>query len=89
MRSGSRLIAVQNGVRPARVLAINLKTDGKLDSVEELAAARPEMKDITLGSLSEETFNFIADAGWRFFEPGQTPPVDGRSPSILTIALGQ
>jgi hypothetical protein len=88
-RSGNRLIAVQNGLRPARVLAIDLQTDGSLGAIHELAAAWPEMKDITLGSISRGKFHFVADAGWRFFEPGQSPPPHGRRISILAVELSQ
>lgn len=86
-RSGAQLIAVQNGVNPIRILAIDLDTDNTLATVHELAAALPAITDATLGRVHDDQFTFIADAGWRFFAPGKSPPAAGRPVPILSIPL--
>ncbi len=86
-RDGSQLIAVQNGVNPTRVLAIDLDENHSLTSVHELAAALPKITDPTLGYVDDGQFTFIADAGWRYFMPGKSPPVEGRAVPVLSISL--
>ncbi|MCF7689441.1 MAG: hypothetical protein K9M98_09270 [Cephaloticoccus sp.] len=86
-RSGTQLIAVQNGVNPVRILAFDLDAKDELAAVHELAAALPVIADPTLGCVHDGRFHFIADAGWRFFSPGKTPTPDGRSVPIVSIAL--
>ena len=58
------LIAVQNGITPARVIRIDLDDQGRPRAVRPLEAAHPAMKDPTLGRIVGDHFVFIGDAGW-------------------------
>lgn len=86
-REGSHLIAVQNGVSPVRVLVIDLDDMSNPGAVRVLAAAIPEMVDPTLGWVHEDKFTLIADAGWRYFDRGNSLPRPERSVPILTLEL--
>jgi sugar lactone lactonase YvrE len=73
VRDGDRLIAVQNGVSPARVLAIAPDPNGGAAAVMELVAGLPAMRDATLGCISGGGYWFIAHAGWDKFGRGGDP----------------
>ena len=63
--AGPALLAVQNGVRPARV--VRLWPDAQLLRIERLEvieAATEGLGEPTLGTLVGVDFVFIADSGW-------------------------
>lgn len=87
-RHGDWLVAVQNGVRPHRVVALRLLPEG--DAVGEfrvLAAARPEFDEPTLGVIADRRLHFVANSHWPRFGPdGQLP--DGLTgPRVMSVAL--
>ena len=62
-RSGSCLIAVQNGVSPHKVLRLRLGGEGlAIQSAEVLDMNTPEMDEPTLGVVSSEGFVYVADS---------------------------
>ncbi len=68
------LIAVQNGVNPARVLRIDLTAAGEVKSVRVLVQGHPKMTDVALGQIVNGNLHFVADSGWSLFEkPGSAP----------------
>ncbi|MFZ9683091.1 MAG: SMP-30/gluconolactonase/LRE family protein [Cephaloticoccus sp.] len=82
VRDGDRLIAVQNGVTPARVLAIAPDPAGGAAAVTELVAGLPAMRDATLGCVTGEGYWFIAHAGWDKFGRGGDPTAPHECPVL-------
>lgn len=87
-RAGPWLIAVQNGVRPHRIMALALNAAG--DGVTHhrvLAAALPDFDEPTLGVVRGDRFFFVANSHWpRFDAQGRLPDgLDG--PVLLSVAL--
>lgn len=68
--SNGELIAIQNGLRPKRVLQVAVDAAGEaVTSVTILEAAHLNMPDPTLGCFAEAgEFFFIGNAGWARFE---------------------
>ena len=86
------LIAVQNGIRPHRVVRLRLSDRGRrVRSARVLAAALKDFDEPTLGVVTGQDFFFIADSQWgRFDANHQLPPRDQlRRPLILRIELDQ
>lgn len=80
------LVAVQNGISPARIIHIALAAGGTPAGVKVLAAGQAGMDDPALGLVAGGQFHFVGNAGWNLFEknPG---PVPVRSVSILRTSL--
>ena len=73
------LLAIQNGLRPNRVLRLTLDAGGEtVASVQVLEAAHPTMAAPALGCIATGgNLYFVGNSGWtRFDEPGapDTPP---------------
>lgn len=75
-RSGDSLVAVQNGVRPTRVVRITLDSAGaRAERLEVLEANTPGLEEPTLGIVVDGWFYFVANSQWnRFDEKGNLPP---------------
>ncbi len=85
-RRGRSLIAVQNGVRPTRVLRLALDPGGaSITRVEVLEAGHPLHDDPTLGVISGDTFYYVANSQWARFANGADPRV--APPRILALPL--
>ena len=84
------LIAVQNGVRPARVLRIGVDpATGALGSWQVLAAALPAFEEPTGATISDGRLYLIANSHWDRFEDGAlADPQSLSPPRILSIGLG-
>ncbi len=72
------LLAVQNGVSPQRVLRIDPATG----ATQAVAGGYPAMTDLSLGTLADGRFHFIADSGWALFDP---PPAKAPPARELTV----
>ena len=86
---GDALIAVQNGLRPHRVLRLELDAAGRVARSTLLAANDPRFAEPTLGAVVGDKFRFIANSQWdRFGADGSLPP-DGElaAPLVLELAL--
>lgn len=85
---GGDLIAIQNGVRPNRVIRINLTEDGsKIESSDILLAAHSDFLEPTLGVIAGDSLHLVANSGWPHFTK---PPVDAnvlRTELPATIVL--
>lgn len=86
-RHGHQLIAIQNGVHPGRVLAIDLDSSLSPVTVRVLAAALPEMADPTLGCISKGAYLFIGQAGWDLFSAKREIAFPHRDVPVLSIPL--
>ncbi|MFC4346485.1 hypothetical protein ACFO5Q_01330 [Kordiimonas lipolytica] len=70
-RGGDRLIAIQNGVNPHRILALTITEDGRsVQNVVVKAQALPDFDEPTLGVGTPDGFYFIASSQWPKFGPG-------------------
>jgi hypothetical protein len=78
------LIAVQNGVRPHRVLRLTIDFDAAtVTRVDILESAHLVMADPTLGCMVGDDFVFVANAGWSRFEGTDPKPTSPRPIPIL------
>jgi hypothetical protein len=83
-RSGGALLAIQNGVAPARITGFELAPDGRSRArAALLERGVPGWDEPTLGVVADGALLYVATSHWpRFGEDGQT--VD---PSALTPAV--
>ena len=86
----NQLVAVQNGIRPHRVVRFKLDESGRrVLHARVMAANLPEFDEPTLGVVVGNRFSFVANSQWnRFDKKNRLPPKDQlRSPVVLRIAL--
>ena len=66
-----RLIAIQNGTRPRRIVAIELGGSGRVvESVEVREQSVPGWGEPTLGALRRGELLYVADAQWETYDRG-------------------
>lgn len=72
IRNGNTLIAVQNGIAPARILAITLDASGNsVTGAKVLSANDPNIPEPSLGTMRGDDYCVVANAQWsRFNEDG-------------------
>lgn len=84
------LLAVQNGIRPHRVVRFRLDETGRrVQHARVLAANLPEFDQPAQGVVVGRRFIFIANSQWnRFDQDHKLPPEEQlRSPVVLRLAL--
>lgn len=84
------LIAVQNGVRPHRVMRLALTEDGAgVRSASILEMNHPQFDEPTLGVVAGEDFFYVANSQWGSFDKGGViwPPDRLKEPVILRVRL--
>jgi sugar lactone lactonase YvrE len=84
------LIAIQNGIRPHRVVRLRLADRGRrVSSARVLAASLREFEEPTLGVVVDDDFYFIANSQWnRFDKDHKLPPAEQlRRPLVMRIGL--
>jgi sugar lactone lactonase YvrE len=92
MRFGQDLIAIQNGIRPHRVLRLRLDDSGEaVTDVTILERSNPRFDEPTLGVIVGETLYYVANSQWgRFEEDGTIWPLDKLdAPVILKLPLAR
>lgn len=85
-----RLIAVQNGVNPPRVVRLNLSKDlSRVERFETVAANLPVFDEPTLGVLNGHDFYFIANSQWGALDDeGHLAPEEKlKEPVVLKLKL--
>ena len=85
-----KLIGVQNGTNPQRVVRFSLSKDNlRLTGAETLEANHADFNEPTLGVLVGQDFYFIANSQWEMVnEKGETPePEKWREPVVLRLRL--
>jgi sugar lactone lactonase YvrE len=83
---GGKLIAIQNGTSPERVVAFQLNGPHQVDGWEALEANWPDLGDPTHGVLNGSEFYFIANSGWdRVDSSGAMTP--GKPAEIRKLAI--
>ncbi len=87
-RHGDKLIAIQNGVRPHRVAALQLDEAGlTIESSEILAANLEWFDEPTLGSVVGDEFYFVANSHWNRFDSENQLPDGLSGPIVLRLSL--
>ncbi len=89
-RVGNDIIAVQNGIKPNRVVRLTFSNDWRaIEKLEVLEANNPVFDEPTLGVVVGNKFYFIANSQWAAIdEDGQLAPDDKlRDPIILRLNL--
>lgn len=85
-----KLIAVQNGTNPQRVVRFSLSRDLlRLTRAETLEANHADFSEPTLGVVAGDDFYFVANSQWEMVnEKGETAaPEKWREPVILRLRL--
>lgn len=89
-RFGDDLIAVQNGIRPHRVVRFILDRSGKrVRHATVLASGLKEFDEPTLGVIEGRRFHFVANSQWHRFDKDHALPPDAqlRGPVVLQVRL--
>jgi sugar lactone lactonase YvrE len=87
-RYGDELIAIQNGIRPHRVVALTLSDDGlSIIAARTIASNLEEFDEPTLGLVSGDDFFFVANSHWNRFKQDNTLPSGLSGPIILRVSL--
>lgn len=84
------LIAVQNGIRPHRVVRFTLdRNGGRVRHAAVLAAGLPQFDEPTLGAIVGRRFHFVANSQWNKFDRNHALPADAalRGPIVLSVSL--
>ena len=87
-RYGDELIAIQNGIRPHRVVGITLADDG-LTVLQHRTLARnlPEFDEPTLGQVVDDELYFVANSHWNRFDREGNLPEGLTGPIVLRLSL--
>jgi len=89
-RYGNRLIAIQNGIRPNRVIEFALSEDGlEVTDSRVLARNLPDFDEPTLGTVVGDEFFFVANSHWNRFDRDGNLPEGLAGPVVLKINLLQ
>jgi hypothetical protein len=87
-RHGNELIAIQNGIRPHRVVAYRLSDDGvSIETSRTLASNLPEFDEPTLGVVRGDDFYFVANSHWNRFDTENRLPDGLSGPIILKVRV--
>lgn len=83
------LVVVQNGIRPHRVVQLQLDDNGRrVRYARVLASALPWFDEPTLGVVIGDHFDFVANSQWdRFDDKHHLPDTGLRSPLVLRVQL--
>ncbi len=83
-----RLIAIQNGIRPHRVVELSLDAAGtRITGSRILAMNLPEFDEPNLGQVQGDKFYFIANSHWNRFDNNNSLPDELSGPIILEVDL--
>jgi hypothetical protein len=85
-----KLIGIQNGMTPARVVQLSLGPAGdRVVRVDVLERAHPSHAEPTLGTLVGRDFYYIANSQWERFgeEGGVAAPDSLKPPTVLRMRL--
>jgi hypothetical protein len=87
-RYGNELVAIQNGIRPHRVIALQLSENGlAIASSRMLASNLKEFDEPTLGLVKGDDFFFVANSHWNQFDRANQLPEGLSGPIVLRVSL--
>lgn len=76
-RQGNRLIAIQNGIFPPRILSLELDADGRsLVAAKTLEKNVAEWDEPTLGVVLDGAFFYVSNSHWPSFPGDESAPTD-------------
>jgi sugar lactone lactonase YvrE len=90
LRHGNRLIAIQNGTSPRRILAFTLDRAGQaIARMDVLERANPDWGEPTLGALDGDRLVYVADSQWERYGPNGAMRGEGplRPTAIRSLPL--
>jgi hypothetical protein len=86
--AGDTLVAVQNGVEPQRIVRIKLSPAWtEVLEVTVLAAAIPNLTDLSLATIVNGLPTVIAGAGWDGFDPKKAKQPAAHAVRLFQVAL--
>ena len=88
---GSMLVAVQNGVRPARIVGLSLDPTGLRVTAVEILDRRPDIAtEPTTGDIAGDRFFYLANSHWPWYHDDGRLRADARlaPPVVLAVPLG-
>lgn len=89
-RFEDKLIAIQNGIRPHRVIEFALSNNGLVVTGSRILARNlPEFDEPTLGTVVGDEFFFVANSHWNRFDREGNLPDGLAGPIVLKISLLQ
>lgn len=84
LRDGDGLIAVQNGIRPHRVVRLTLAEAGRrVGAAEVLAMGLPDLDEPTLAVAAGEQLYVVGRSQWAQLGGGHGPPPAGLPPAVV------
>jgi len=84
MRFGEFLVAIQNGIRPHRIVRLTPSDGGRFVSVGVVESNHRAWGEPTLGAIAGEEMLYVADGQWDRYGPGGTL-TDGGAPRPTAI----
>ena len=82
------LVAIQNGIRPYRVVRLHLdRTASRIESLEVLESNHPQFDEPTTGVVVGDRYYFIANSHWPAFAEGKTPEAKVSAPLLMVLPL--
>jgi sugar lactone lactonase YvrE len=86
VRHGNVLVGIQNGIRPHRVIGLEVEGD-RVAKVAVLERSHAAFEEPTLGVLDGHDLYFIANSQWESFGGGKVATDKLREPVVLKLAL--
>jgi hypothetical protein len=87
-RHGDELVAIQNGIRPHRVVGLALSDDGlRVTASRVLARNLEQFDEPTLGVVRGDTFYFVANSHWNRFDRDGNLPGHLSGPVVMKLSL--
>lgn len=86
VRHGRVLVGIQNGIRPHRVVALELGAGG-ITKVEVLLRGHEAFDEPTLGVVVGRDLFFVANSQWESFGGGKVAAEKLREPVVLRLGL--
>ena len=87
-RYGKELIAIQNGIRPNRVVGLTLSEGGlRVTASRVLASGLEQFDEPTLGVVRGDAFYFVANSHWNRFDRERNLPGDLAGPIVMELSL--
>ena len=85
-RYGNDLIAVQNGLKPNRILRLHMSADwNQVDSVEILLRSPKLLSQPTQGTVAGDEFVFVADSQWSNLDDQGNAKSDAPAPAMIGV----
>jgi glyoxylase-like metal-dependent hydrolase (beta-lactamase superfamily II) len=82
-----KLVGVQNGVHPARVVAVTLDATGTRATAVRTLDRQPYVGDITVGAIVGRDFRFVASSQWPWFDDDGRRTDERPLPGVVVRAL--